>query len=55
MHFINLEGKPERESSKRTIPASGGLGLYKLYQRQTPSDVRARRLFPEGGRHEAVS
>ena len=27
MHFKSLEGKPERESSKRIIFASGGLGL----------------------------
>ena len=26
MRFKNLEGKPERESPKRTISASGGLG-----------------------------
>ena len=27
--FKNLEGKPERESPKRTISADGGLGYYK--------------------------
>ena len=27
MHFNNLERKPERESLKRTISTSGGLGL----------------------------
>ena len=27
MRFKNLEGNPERESPKRTIFASGGLGL----------------------------
>ena len=25
-HFKNFEGKPERETPKRTIPANGGLG-----------------------------
>ena len=28
--FKNLEGKLERESSKRTISASGGLGLLQM-------------------------
>ena len=27
MRFKNLEGKPKRESSKRTISANGGFGL----------------------------
>ena len=30
MRFKNLEGKPERESLKRTIYASGGLGLLQM-------------------------
>ena len=30
MCFENLEGKPERESSKRIIFASGGLGLLQM-------------------------
>jgi len=35
--FKNLEGKPERESPKRTISASGGLGLlHILCQTLTP-------------------
>ena len=44
-----LEGKPERESQKRTISASGGLGPLQWYQSQRSDDVPARRLFPEGG------
>ena len=28
--FKNLEGKPERESPKRTISASGGSGLLQM-------------------------
>ena len=31
-----------------------GLCHYKWYQSQTPSDVPARRLFPEGGRYEVM-
>ena len=30
MRFKNLEGKPERESLKRTISASGGLGALQI-------------------------
>ena len=30
MYFKNLEGKPERESPKRTISTSGGLGLLQM-------------------------
>ena len=30
MHFKNLEGKLGRESPKRTISASGGLGLLQM-------------------------
>ena len=30
MCFKNLEGKPERESPKRTISASGRLGLLQM-------------------------
>ena len=45
---------PERESSKRTISANGGLGRYRWYRNQTLGDVPARRLSLEGGGHEAV-
>ena len=31
------------------------LGRYKWYQSQTPDDVPAFSLFPEGGRHEACA
>ena len=30
MRFEDLEGKPEMESPKRTISASGGLGLLQM-------------------------
>ena len=30
MRFKNIEGKPERESPKRTIFACGGLGLLQM-------------------------
>ena len=30
MHFKNFEGKPERESPKRTISASGRLGPLQM-------------------------
>ena len=30
MHFKNFEGKPKRKSVKRTIFASGGLGLLQM-------------------------
>ena len=30
MRFKNFEGKPERESPKRTISASGGFGLLQM-------------------------
>ena len=30
MLFKNLEGKPKRESPKRTISVSGGLGLLQM-------------------------
>ena len=52
--FKNLKEKPEKESSKRTISASVGLGHYKWYQSQVPGDVPTRRLSSEGGGHEVV-
>ena len=45
----SLKGKAQREQYLLTV----GLGRYKWYQSQTSGDVPARRLFPEGGRHEA--
>ena len=45
-----LEGKPERESPKRIIYLLAvDLGSYKWYQSQTPDDVPAFSLLPEGG------
>ena len=51
--------KPLRENSKwktqrRQYLLAVGLGRYKWYQSQIPSDVSTRRSFLEGGRHEAV-
>ena len=46
MHFKNLEGKPERESSKRTISTSVRLRLLKKI---LESDVPVRTKSPKGG------
>ena len=48
MRFKNLEGKPGRESAKRTIFPKMGLDRYKWYQSQTPGDVPERTLAPKG-------
>ena len=49
MCFKNLEGSP-----KRTISASGGLGLLQMISEPDIGDVPVRRLSPEGGGHKAV-
>ena len=50
-----LRGSPKGKAQRRQCRLAVGLGRYKWYQKsQTLGDVRARRLFPEGGRHEAV-
>ena len=46
MRFTNLEGKSERESSKRTVSIVR-LGCYKWYQSQTLGGVPTRILGPE--------
>ena len=47
MRFKNIEGKPERESPKKTISASSGFGLLQMVSE--PDTSPARRLSPEGG------
>ena len=65
MRFKNLKGKPERESSKRIISTSGGLGLLQMVSKsnigwcaskdaepqrgQIPGGGPVRTLGPEGG------
>ena len=56
MRFKNLKWKPRRESLKRTISASGGLGSGDVPVRRlsleggwTQGGVPARTLSPEGG------
>ena len=56
MRFKNLEGKPERKSPKRTISASGGLGLLQMVsepdtERCASKEAEIRR---GGGGNEAV-
>ena len=46
-----LRGSPKGKERGQYLLAVG-LGRYKWYQSQTPGDVPARRLFPEGGRHD---
>ena len=43
-----------RGSPKKTIPASGGLGLLQMVSELDTSGVLAKRLSLEGGRHEVV-
>ena len=38
-HFKNLEVKPERENRKRTISASGGIGLLQFSRGKMDSDM----------------
>ena len=54
MCFKNFEGKPEKESRKRTICASGGLGLLLLVLEPYTDDVSVRRLSPRTGGHEVM-
>ena len=67
MLFKNLERKLERESLKRTIFASGGLGPLQLVSEPgsgqcanedegewTPGGVPVRTLSPKVGGHQAV-
>ena len=50
----NLEGKSERESSKRRIPASGGLELLQMVlgpdmRRYASEEAKYRRGWTRGG------
>ena len=45
---VSLKGKTQRGQYQLAVD----LGCYKCYQSQTPDDVPAFSLFPEGGRHE---
>ena len=54
MRFKNLEGKPERESSKRTISFNGGLGLLQMVSKvdtgwYASEDAEPRRGWIPGG------
>ena len=54
-HFKNLEGKPERESPKRTISANGGLGLLQLVSEPDTGRCASKEAKPQrGSEHEAV-
>ena len=54
MRFKTLRGSLEGKIQRGQYLLAVGLGGYKWYQSQTPDDVSARRLSPEGGGHEVV-
>ena len=45
--FYNFEGKPKRESAKRTISTSGELVLLQMVSEQTSGGVLAKTLGPQ--------
>ena len=49
MHFKVLKGSPKGKVQGGQYLLVVGLGSYKWYQSQTPDDVLAFSLFPEGG------
>ena len=49
MRFKNLEGKPERESPKRTISASDWFGPSQMVSELDIGRCVSGRLSPEGG------
>ena len=49
MRFKNLERKPERESLKRTISASGGLGWLQIVSELDTKRCASKDAGPEGG------
>ena len=55
-HFKNLERKSERESPKRTISASGGLGPLQMESKPDTERCASEKAQPRrgGGGHEAV-
>ena len=46
MHFKNFEGKPERESPKRTISTTGGLGLSQMVSKPDTGRCANERVEP---------
>ena len=48
-HFKNLEGKPERESPKRTISASGGLELLQMVPGPNIGQCASEEAEPQKG------
>ena len=54
MRFKNLEGKPERESPKRTISASDGLGPLQMVLELDIERCASEVVVPQRSRHEAV-
>ena len=49
MRFKNLEGKPERESPKRTISASGGLGPLQIVSEPDTRRCASEEAVPRRG------
>ena len=49
MHFKNLEGKLERESPKRTVFASGGLGLLQMVLEPDTRQCASKDVEPRRG------
>ena len=52
--FKALRGSVKGKAQRGQYLLAMDLGRYKWYQSQTPDDVSAFSLFPEGGRHKAV-
>ena len=46
---LNLEGKPERESPKRTISASGELGSLQMVSESDTERCASLLTIPKGG------
>ena len=46
---LKLRGSPKGKAQRGQYPLAVGLGYYKWYQSQTPDDVPARPLDPQGG------
>ena len=52
--FKNLERNPERENPKRTISASGGLGLLLMVLEPDTRRCASEETEPQRGGHEVV-
>ena len=49
MRFENFEGKPERESIKRTISTRGGFGPLQMVLEPDTRRCASEKAGPEGG------